>query len=218
MAVITVKFPDVDIKGESVLDKHEGESDAIAIRESIEIPPSRGSGRTKSTRTVGLVKFSDFEITRFKDQASPKLAEYCCAGKSLGKVIVNLFRTLETGVVPYMSYEMLDTFVSRLEYETLDEEGLALQPHMSDSATVAPPPSFGAGGLGFANLQAMKGSSRVSIRGISWGPKSSYTNQEVERIYLNASAVRWNYKQFENGRPAGTQTKAYNIQKGTEQA
>lgn len=212
MAVIVLKF--ADIEGESTVSGFENQADAIALRESIEVAAPVGS-RIRGARTVGQAKFSDIEITRFKDAASPKLSEACSAGRNLGEVGIHLFRTLETGTVPYMTYTLSEVFVSRIENETLDEQGVALYPHLADSANVAPPSALGAAGLVFSNLRDLRGG-RAAVRAIAWAPKTSYSNLEIERVYLSAAQVGWAYTKFVDGRNAGAIAKGWNVQQGIE--
>ena len=204
-----------DIAGESTLSGYENQVDAISIRESIEMPVAVSGGRTRGARTAGQTRYADIELTRLKDVASPKLAEACSSGANLGAVTITMFRTLETGAVPYMTYNLQDVFVSRIEYETLDEQGAALQPHMSDSSNVPPPASTGVAAVAFSNLRSLKGA-RAVVRPVSWVSKGAYTSLEIERVSVSAAAVSWQYTKYVDGRSAGELVKGWNIQQSIE--
>lgn len=209
MAVIVVNF--ADIAGESTVGGLVDGVDAIALSESMEVAAATSGGRLKGARNVGQAAHSDIELTRFKDIASPKLAEACSSGRNVGDVTIDLYRSLETGLVSFAQYKLSDVFISRIEQETLDENGNAFNPHLSDSANVAPSSVIGASGLGFANLRTMK-NERPAVRSVSYLPGVAFTNLEVERVYLSAAKVNWSYTQFINGQNAGVVEKGWNIQ------
>jgi len=206
MALIVANFP--GIEGESTLAGYENLSEAVAIRDSAEIPVPTSSGRVRGSRSVGLAVISDVELTRVKDVSSPKLAEACSSGKNLGSVVVTLFRTIETGLVPYLIYSLEQTFVSRIENETLDEKGLALYPHISESAEVTPSPRHGLVSAVFPSLRELRGG-RTVVRPASWIPSGTFTNTEIERVYLNASKVTWTYYQYNDGKQTGFVEQSY---------
>lgn len=212
MAVITVTF--ADIEGESSLSGYEGASDALAIRESIEMPLVSGGGRTRGGRTSGTANHSDIELTRFKDIASPKLAQSCSAGLNIGPVVIRIFRMLEAGLVPFMTYNLTDVFVSRIEFETLNENGAAFEAHLSESSIASLPPSMGAASVIQAELR--KPNARIGVRPLSYAPRSSYANQEVERVYLNPATVTWEFAQYTGGIQTGAVAKGWDIERNTE--
>lgn len=214
MAVITVNF--ADIGGESSLVGYEGWLDAVAIRDSIEMPLVSGSGRTRGGRTSGTSNHSDIELTRFKDIATPKLMQACSGGINVGAVVIHIFRMLETGLVPYMTFKLTDTFVSRVETATLDENGGAFEPHMSESSINTLPASVGAGGVVLTELR--KGTGRISVRPVAYQTKAAYTNQEVERTYLNPASVTWEYAKYVAGVSSGSVVKGWNVELNTEAA
>jgi len=211
MALIVANFP--GIEGEVTLAGYENLSEAVAIRDSAEIPVSASSGRVRGARTVGQAVVSDVELTRVKDVSSPKLAEACSSGKNLGSVSITLFRSIETGLVPYLIYRLEQTFVSRIEHETLDEKGLALYPHISESAEVTPSPRQGLVSAIFPSLRALK-SGRTVVRSAGWMPSGTFTNTEIERVYLNASKVTWTYNQFDQGTQVGSIERGWDMERG----
>lgn len=217
MAAIIVEI--AGIEGESTVMGYEDQLDAVGIRDSLETPAPASGGRAKGSRTVGQARHSDVELLRLKDIASPKLAEACSSGRKLDSVVIRMFRTLETGPVLYMSYELTDVFVSRIEHATLDDQGGALEPHIFDSSSteIAPAASQGAVSLVLTDLKS-QGGSRTSIRPVAWKATSSYTNLEVERVLLNPAQVSWIYNRYIQGQPGGNLQKGWDIQRGAEKS
>lgn len=209
MAVITVNIPNV--VGESVVAGHADELDAIAIRESLEVAVAQGTARN-----VGQAKHSDVELTRYRDRASPKLAEVCAAGENIGTVKVYLFRTQGEGVVPFMCWELTDAYVSRIEADTRDEQGEAFMPHLiSDTsqqvAQTRPPPVYGFGSLLGSSASP---TIRLSPRALIPTARGAPGNQEVERLWLNATTVKWTYTPYVHGVAGGVVEKGWNIKTG----
>ena len=213
MAVIVVDIQ--SILGESQIVDYEDKIDALSIRETIETAALQGSGRIRGARTVGQSRHSDIELTRYKDRASPKLAVACSSGMNLGEVSISLFRSIESGIVPYMRYTLSQTFVSRIEHDTLDENGVAFQPHFVDNSATSPPSTAGVGSI-VAIIARQQNSGRLAPRSITGIPRGADTNREVERIWLNASQVRWTYTPFHFGRAGGAVERTWNIQQGAE--
>ncbi len=208
MATIVVEFN--DIEGESTVAGFERKVDALSMRDSIEVSAPQGSGRTRSVRTVGQAKHSDVVLARHKDMASPKLAQVCASGQNIGEVKVNLFRTLDTGVVVYMTYVLSDTFVSRIEHETLDENGGAFQPHIAPRDT-----DTGLNKLLVNDLNTtFAGGRRPEVMSAMNEASGNRLNLEIERLWLNAAKVRWTYTPYLNGVKQGAIEKAWDIQKG----
>ena len=209
MAQIAAKIQSID--GECTLDGYEDQVEAVAIRESIVLSAARSSGRATSARTAGRSRHSDICLVRYKDRASPKFAEACSSGANIGTVTISLFRTLETGTTRYMTYTLTETLISRYEVDTLDREGRAFGPSMGSARLL--PPSWGVAGL----LEKGQGDMAPAPRLLSGGSRGEPLNREVERIWLNAAAVKWSYESFVNGASQGTTEKGWSFQKGVEQ-
>lgn len=215
MAVIVVEF--AGIPGESTVSGFEEKVDALALREAIEVATPQASGRTRGARTVGQAKHSDIELVRYKDRASAKLAQACAAGENLGQVRINLFRTLEQGLVVYMTYLLDSVFVSRIEHDTLDGNGVVFQPHFVATSVTNPAPATGLAsvlsGLARSQVGAIRMASRPATGG---GLRGAPGSREVERVWLNSANVRWSYTPYEHGIKKGAIEKAWNIQTGVE--
>ena len=216
MAIIVVEF--ADILGESTVTGFAEKVDALAIRDAIEVAAPRGSGRMPSSRTVGQSRHSDIELTRYKDRASPKLAQACSSGQNLGEVKVHLFRTIEQGLVTYMTYTLAQTFVSRIEHETLDDSGAAFRPHVGwtppGSGTTTPSPTLGVAGLMASG--GLGASAPLAPLSMAPSPRGIAVNAEIERVWLNAASIRWTYIPYTHGAKGGAVEKGWNIQQGVE--
>ena len=198
MAQITLKIP--DITGESALTNHVGELEALSIRDMLFAPT-----------TAGSAYLSEVFLTRFRDKASPKLAEACAMGEDLGTVVVSVFRNTETGPTVMMTYELTETYVSRIEHETNEDGGGAFLPyvgygHLGDSSHRA--------ALVKAGL-TMNSDRRYARRRAQPTPAfpqptgASASNAEVERIWLNPATITWSYK------IGGTVEYGWNLQTNT---
>ena len=183
MAQITLSID--TINGESALANHVGELEALSIRDAILAPTTAGSAH-----------LSEVFLTRFRDKASPKLAEACALGSDLGTMVVSVFRNTETGPTVMMTYELTHTYVSRIEHETNEEGGGAFLPY------------YGYGHLGESSLRpylvraglTMNADRRYSRKRAQPTPTfpqptgAAASNAEVERIWLNPATITWSYK------------------------
>lgn len=116
MATITVAFSGNNaIAGESKIDNHTQEVEAIGIRESV----VSSDGSPDGSRSV------EIELIRHRDTASPKLAQACAAGTNLGEVTIYMLRD---DALTFMEYQLTGTYVKRIENGTLDQGNLGHQP------------------------------------------------------------------------------------------
>ena len=114
MATITVNV--ADITGESaVVADH---IDAFAISDFIN---SNGGGSASEV--------SEVQLHRYRDRASPHLAHACAAGTNLGEVEITLHVNGDDGLEPFYKCKLTQTYVSRIEHQTLDSSGNALKRH-----------------------------------------------------------------------------------------
>ena len=198
MAVIIVNIP--NIAGESQMSGYIGQLEAVSLFEMIQLvsPKSSGSGGG-----VGRSQHSDIGLYRFRDKASPKLAEACSSGANLGTVTISLFRTVEAGPVAYMVYTLEQTMVSRIEYETLEENGASFLPHLGNASQPLPSGVFRPS---YTELVPAR-QPLISM------PASKHTNQEVERLWLNPAQVMWTYTPYTNGVASGSVSKTFSIER-----
>ena len=214
MAAIIVNIP--DIPGESTLKDYEDMCEALAMRDTIEVPVARSSGSQSASRTAGTARHSDVQLTRVKDRASPKLAEACSAGKNLGEVAIYFFRTIETGAVAYMRFTLVETFVSRIEWSTLDETGAAYQPHFVSTGDVSPPTSLGVVSVVGPLARGSSTKVRLAPRAMVGNGEGADRNTEIERLWLNPAQVLWTYTGYEQGASAGQIAKGWDFARGVE--
>ncbi len=212
MAEIIVNVP--NILGASTKAAYTDQLEAISIRETLEVGVQAGSAGGRGG--IGRGKQSDIQLTRYKDRASPKLAEACSAALNLGEVTMVLFRVVESGSVPYMRYTLSNTYISRIEHDTLDEESIAFHQHLYPSTRGLPVP----GGIGMASLLSPVVASLASTtRNFPQpvvGPRSAPSNREVERIWLNPSVVKWEYTAYSGGVQSDTIAKGFDISRNVE--
>lgn len=203
MAQITLKI--ADIVGESALEGHAGELDAVAIRDLVFAPS-----------TAGSAYLSEIFVTRYRDKATPKLAEACAIGENIGDVIVSIFRNTETGPKVMLQYELTQTYVSRIEHETEEDGGGAFLPyvgygHAGESAHRAALNKWG---------MTMNADRRYARRRAQPTPAfpmpigASVSSAEVERIWLNPATVKWTYTPEDATQ--GVVEKGWNLQTSAE--
>ena len=133
---------------------------------------------------------SEIQLLRYRDRASPKLAEMCAGGKELGTVTINIFNDAD-GLAIYMTLKLGAAFVSRIEFDTLDSTGAALERH--DGAPDMDVRDKGKDGKKTVN--DLRGYSRNRARPspIFVQAPGTPTNTDVERIWLNYRTVTWTF-------------------------
>ena len=172
MAMIVAKIN--TITGESETTGYIGQVPGIGITESVVSSASNADGN----------RLQELEIIRYKDSASPKLAEACAAGTSLGQVVVRLLQDFDGEIKTLMSVQLENTFVKRIHQETLDNANLAYQ----------------SGGL----ASAQQG---LALSG-------GLGDREIERVVFNSTEVIWSVTKYAtDGTSQGTTSRGYNIQK-----
>lgn len=210
---ITVKIEKtagtVSIAGESTVDGHTNEIDAIAVRDLIEAPTGSASA-----------KLSEVFLTRFRDKATPKLAEACSMGENIGTVTIYMLRNVNGNPKPFMTYTLTETFVSRLEHETVEANGGAYLPHQGFS---------GGSGNPYGSMWRAAGLNQNSDRPWARGrampnpvypmPMGAATEREVERIWFSPATITWTYTPYDaTGTAGGNVEKGWNLQTSAELA
>jgi type VI secretion system secreted protein Hcp len=98
------------VPGESSDDKHKEWIELLSYSHGVSQPGS-GSASSGGGRSAERCDHQDFSVVKTLDKASPKLALYCCNGKHLKEVSVELCRA--TGdKQKYMAYKLSDVIVS----------------------------------------------------------------------------------------------------------
>ena len=211
MATIIVEI--TSIPGETTTTGHVDQLAALGLRETLEVLADQTVGTA-----AGKAKHSDIQLTRYRDKASPKLAEACSAATDLGTVKIKLFTTLTTGVAVFLQYELTNAYVSRVEWETLDENKLAFMPHLNLNTKGGPlPPSqSGIASLVAADVAGKTASTRAAPRPLFAMQRGAETSSEVERVWLNATQVKWTYTPYDGDTAGGVIEKTFSILKSAE--
>ncbi len=212
MALITVKID--NIVGSADIEGYAQQIEAIAIRDSIFVPPPLSAGRTRAARTTAQSRHADIQLVRYRDVASPKLSEACSAGTALGTVTVTVFRTTDSGPQAYMVYTLGNTFVSRIETETDDDAGTAFLPYVGSLGNVNPSPAHGVGGISVTASGGAIAGVRLSPMPYTALPKGMPRVREVERIWFNATEIKWTYTPHTDGVAGGAIERGWNIRTG----
>lgn len=77
--------------------------------------PASATVNSAGGGTVGRVVMNSFEVQKRIDKASPKLYEYCCSGKHLASVTVEMMRASGDSRVKYMEIKMEEVVVAAVQ-------------------------------------------------------------------------------------------------------
>jgi len=101
------------IDGESTDAGHTGQIEILSygqdVKQSGGSATSRVGGQTGSRVDVG-----DFSVTQVLDKSSPNLAKYCCTGKHIPTIVIEVCGATEQKQT-YMSYTLTDAVVSSVK-------------------------------------------------------------------------------------------------------
>ncbi len=104
-------FMKVDgIPGESSDSKHKDWIEILSFSHSV-VQQLSGDRSQGSVGAEGRCNHADFTAVKLLDKASPKLHLYCCQGKRIPKIIVEMCQAGGDKQV-YMKYEMENVFVT----------------------------------------------------------------------------------------------------------
>ena len=203
MATIAVSVSgyngDVDIAG------YVGQLAAISVRDTV----SAGVGSSKA-------ELSEIYLTRYRDGASPKLAQDCSTGKGIGEVTVTVFRSVAGTSLPFFSYKLETTYISRIEYDTVEVNGIAHLPHYGYSNQGAPYWGAAVRSMGASvNDFRVDARARAAASPVFSEPRGAFTNFEVERVWLNAAKITWKHTPYDAAGIAGAVIeKGWNLSTG----
>ncbi|EKE73843.1 MULTISPECIES: Hcp family type VI secretion system effector [Oceanibaculum] len=111
MDYIVLKIADkYAIKGECTLDKHTDEINILGYSTGVAMPlhfDSSGGGRA-----TGRAQVQDITVSKYLDQATPKLNLACCLATELGKIYIYLIRTSGDKPIEAMTYTLENAMVS----------------------------------------------------------------------------------------------------------
>ena len=193
MAKIVVKIK--NIEGESDQSGYANQLAAVAIRETLEM--SVGSP------TDAL--HSDIMLVRVRDRGSPKLAQACADGENLGEVVISL---LKSGGMCFMEYKLVNAYVSRYEYDTPDDRGLAYMPHFGSPGQPMAEPVYGVASMVDAPAPSRV---RLSPRPVVSQPRGQAGDIDIERLWFNSEKVEWTYNSLDDAGNTVALTKKWNI-------
>jgi type VI secretion system secreted protein Hcp len=98
------------IPGESTDDKHKDWIEILSFSFGATQPAS-GSASTGGGASAERVNLQDFSIVKALDKASPKIFEFCCTGKHIKDVTIELCRA-GGDKVKYMEFKLEEAIVS----------------------------------------------------------------------------------------------------------
>jgi len=99
------------IPGESTDEKHKDGWIEIMSYSSGVAQMASGERSTGGAATGGRCSHQDISIVKAMDKASPTLNLYCCQGKHIPKVVIELCRATEEKT-KYMEYKMEDVIIT----------------------------------------------------------------------------------------------------------
>jgi type VI secretion system secreted protein Hcp len=104
-----IKFDGID--GDSTDDKHSAWCDITSYSLGASSPGHMGGGGGGGG--AGKVSLSDLVVTKYTDKASPKLFQFCCEGKHVKKVTLEMTATYgDAGVLTYLKIELEDAIIT----------------------------------------------------------------------------------------------------------
>ena len=115
------------IPGESTDDKHKGWIDVTSYCHSV---AQTVNWTDPGDRTAGHSQHADFAFAKLLDKASPKLALYCCNGRVISSVTLELCRDDAAGR-RFMQYKLTDVLVTGVAVE-----GDVAQPRPAETVTL----------------------------------------------------------------------------------
>ena len=114
------------IPGESTDDKHQAWIEIISFKHEVSQPAGSATSRVGG-RTGARVDIRDFVINKVVDKSSPNLHLYCCTGKHIPKIVVELCEAAGDKHM-YMRYTMTDCIVSAVKPSGVANEQIFVRP------------------------------------------------------------------------------------------
>jgi type VI secretion system secreted protein Hcp len=78
--------------------------------------PASATESSAGGGTVGRVNMGHYTVTKYLDKATPKLSEYCCSGKHLPSISIEMMRSSGDSRVKYMEVKMEDAVIGRVQH------------------------------------------------------------------------------------------------------
>ena len=111
MDVLLMKF-DPSVEGSSTLDKYAKQIELLSFSHGVAMQITGDISNTE--RTSGKPNHQDFTITKYLDQASPKLNEACCKGDIFKEAKVVVARNDKGAVLPLIEYTLKNVVLSSI--------------------------------------------------------------------------------------------------------
>src|SRR5439155_18022545 len=100
------------IEGESKDDKHAKQIEILSYSQGV---AQAGSFGKDGKMTNASAQFGDFSIMKNIDKTSPLIAEYCCSGKKINTVILEICAMADGKMLPFMKYELAPALISSVQ-------------------------------------------------------------------------------------------------------
>jgi len=111
MDVLLMKF-DPSVEGTSTLDKYDKQIELLSFSHGVAMQIT--GDISNSERTSGKPNHQDFTVTKYLDQASPKLNEACCKGDVFKSAILVVARNDKGSVLPLIVYTLKNVVLSSI--------------------------------------------------------------------------------------------------------
>ncbi len=98
------------VKGDSTDDKHKDWIEVTSYNHGV-CQAAGASLSAQGAHTGGRADHGDFSLTKRLDSASPNLSLYCCTGKHIPEISIEMCRAMGDKTV-FMTYKFKDTIVS----------------------------------------------------------------------------------------------------------
>jgi type VI secretion system secreted protein Hcp len=112
------------VDGESTDDKHKQWIELLSYSHGVSQPTS-GAASSGGARSAQRCDHQDFSVVKTLDKASPKLNLFCCNGKHVANVKIELCRATEKKE-KYMEYLLTDVIISSVRPGGSSQGGEAL--------------------------------------------------------------------------------------------
>ena len=117
-----------------------------------------------------------------------------------------------------MTYVLTETYLSRIEHDTVDTTGTAYLPHGGFSNLGSPSsgrPLAVQQGVATINDWREYSRARAAPYPIYVEPPAAFLNREVERLWLSAKTVTWSYDVYVDGVKSSTVSAGWDISANT---
>lgn len=109
MDVVLMKM-DPEIAGTSTLDKYARQIELLSFSHGVAMQITGDISNRE--RTSGRPNHQDFTVTKYMDEATPKLNEACCKGEAFKSAVITIARNDNGAVRPLLRYTMKDVILS----------------------------------------------------------------------------------------------------------